>query len=86
MSQVFIRTVPFYATLVCSLVPAGMLPTSLDLLRLLALLTLLIVTIVSSGIALHTARSIFDRTSKTVVLQLKLPDAAMPRVLGFRIW
>jgi len=86
VSQVLIRTAPFYVAMVNSLVPVGLLPVSLDLFRMLALLSLLIAMIVSSGIALFTERSIFDHISKTVVLQLKLPDEAMPRVLGFRIW
>jgi len=83
--QFIIRSAPIYAIPVIGSFPGGVLPFSVEILRVALFLLLLVAAALSAAVTLFTGYSVFDRLSKTVVFQLKLSKEAMPRVFGFRI-
>ena len=85
LGQFIVRSAPIFAIPITGIFPAGILPLSVEIVRMALLLLLLMAAAASAAVALFTGHSVFDRLSKTVVFQLRLSKEAMPRVFGFRI-
>jgi len=85
LSQMVARSAPVYALSVLWVLPFGLLPVWGLAPWLLFLLLMIVAILVSGIVGIVTGSSLLDRFSKTVVLQLKLPDHAKPRIFGIRI-
>ena len=83
--QRLIRSTPGFSLPFAFVMPATGEPSAAGVLVVLLFFTLACAIVVSGIIGLVTGASLLDRLSKTVLLQLKLPDHAKPRVFGMRI-
>ena len=85
LKQMLVRSAPAYSLVVICVFPAPPLPVSWDLVRLLLFLVMLLAILANGLVGVITHSSLLDRISKTLVLQLQLPDHAKPRIAGVRI-
>ncbi len=83
--QMLVRSAPIYVLAPMGTVPWALLPPWLRL-GLGGLYVAILVGVLMNGVVgFLTGASVLDRWSKTVLLQITLPDHAKPRLFGIRI-
>lgn len=83
--QMLLRSAPVFLLAVFWCFPIELLPTWVAFAWAPVLTALIFATVVSGSWGLVTGASLLDRFSKTMVLQLRLPDDAKPGAFGARV-
>jgi len=85
LKQMLARSAPIYTSAVVMVFPIECLPRLLAIAWPLVFLLVALAVLANAVAAAITGLSFLDRLSKTVVLQVKLPDHMKPRLFGIRV-